>query len=441
MDSKPLVLVIEDDPPVRLGIEQALMLADMPARGFERAEPALERLAAGFGGVVVCDVRLPGMDGLAVLERVVAIDRDIPVVLVTGHGGIDMAVRAMREGAYDFIEKPFSSDRLVDVVRRALDRRRLVLENRALRERLSTRQAPRLIGEVAAIQNIRRLVGTIAPAEVDVLIYGETGTGKEVLARALHAASGRSGEFVAINCGAMPESVFESEVFGHEAGAFTGAIKRRIGKIEHAAGGTLFLDEIESMPLALQVKLLRVLQERRLERLGSNQAIPVDCRVIAASKADLKALSDAGGFRSDLYYRLNVICIELPALRERRADIPLLATHFLIEAAERYRCAVPPLPDSRIDEWMRHDWPGNVRELRNAVDRFCLGVAAATERDPEDASLVQRVDRFERELIEQALRRAGGNVSAAAERLQLPRKTLYDKLQRHRLLPQDYREV
>lgn len=440
MDSKPLVLVIEDDPPVRLGIEQALMLADMPARGFDRAEPALERLAAGFGGVVVCDVRLPGMDGMAVLERVVAIDRDIPVVLVTGHGGIDMAVRAMREGAYDFIEKPFSSDRLVDVVRRALDRRRLVLENRELRERLSTRQAPRLIGEVAAIQNIRRLVGTIAPAEVDVLIYGETGTGKEVLARALHAASGRSGEFVAINCGAMPESVFESEVFGHEAGAFTGAIKRRIGKIEHAAGGTLFLDEIESMPLALQVKLLRVLQERRLERLGSNQAIPVDCRVIAASKADLKALSDAGGFRSDLYYRLNVICIDLPALRERRADIPLLATHFLIEAAERYRCAVPPLPDSRIDEWMRHDWPGNVRELRNAVDRFCLGVAAATERDPDDASLVQRVDRFERELIEQALRRAGGNVSATAERLQLPRKTLYDKLQRHRLLPQDYRE-
>ncbi|MBW7859671.1 MAG: sigma-54 dependent transcriptional regulator [Rhodocyclaceae bacterium] len=441
MDTRPSVLLIEDDPPVRLGIEQALALADIPVRGFERAEPALERIGAGFNGVVVSDVRLPGLDGLALLERVIRIDRDLPVVLITGHGGISMAVQAMREGAYDFIEKPFASDRLVGVVQRALDRRRLVLENRELRERLLDRQTLRLIGEVPAIQNIRRVIGTIAPTEVDVLIYGETGTGKEVLARSIHAASGRRGEFVAINCGAMPESVFESEVFGHEAGAFTGAIKRRIGKIEHAAGGTLFLDEIESMPLALQVKLLRVLQERRVERLGSNQSIPVDCRIIAASKADLAELSDAGQFRSDLFYRLNVVCIQLPPLRERKADIAQLATHFLIEAAERYRCPVPPLPDSRIEEWMRQDWPGNVRELRNAVDRFCLGIASASAREGEEQSLVQRVDRFERELIELALARVGGNVSAAAERLQIPRKTLYDKLQRHRILPQDYRDA
>jgi two-component system C4-dicarboxylate transport response regulator DctD len=441
MDTRPSVLLIEDDPPVRLGIEQALALADIPVRGFERAEPALERIGAGFNGVVVSDVRLPGLDGLALLERVIRIDRDLPVVLITGHGGISMAVQAMREGAYDFIEKPFASDRLVAVVQRALDRRRLVLENRELRERLLDRQTLRLIGEVPAIQNIRRVIGTIAPTEVDVLIYGETGTGKEVLARSIHAASGRRGEFVAINCGAMPESVFESEVFGHEAGAFTGAIKRRIGKIEHAAGGTLFLDEIESMPLALQVKLLRVLQERRVERLGSNQSIPVDCRIIAASKADLAELSDAGQFRSDLFYRLNVVCIQLPPLRERKADIAQLATHFLIEAAERYRCPVPPLPDSRIEEWMRQDWPGNVRELRNAVDRFCLGIASASAREGEEQSLVQRVDRFERELIELALARVGGNVSAAAERLQIPRKTLYDKLQRHRILPQDYRDA
>ena len=440
MTTSPSVLLIEDDALVRLGIEQALTLADITARSFDNAEAALERLGAAFPGVIVTDVRLPGMDGLTLLERIVAIDRDIPVVLITGHGGISMAVQAMREGAYDFIEKPFASDRLVEVVKRGLDRRRLVLENRDLREKLVARQAARLVGEVPAVQQIRRVVSTIAPAEVDVLIYGETGCGKEVLARSIHAASGRKGEFVAINCGAMPESVFESEVFGHEAGAFTGAIKRRIGEVALAAGGTLFLDEIESMPLSLQVKLLRVLQERQVERLGSNQAIAVDCRVIAASKADLKALAEAGSFRNDLFYRLNVICIELPPLRERKADIPQLVTHFLIEAAERYRCPVPPLPDSRIDEWMSQDWPGNVRELRNAVDRFCLGVAATTERDPEDVSLSQRVDRFEREIIEQALHRAGGNVSAAAERLQLPRKTLYDKLQRHQLLPQDYRE-
>ncbi len=438
---RPCVLLIEDDASVRLGIEQALSLADIPVRAFERAEPALERIAAGFGGVVVTDVRLPGMDGLACLARVTAIDPDIPVVLITGHGGVAMAVQAMREGAYDFIEKPFKSDRLVEVVQRALDRRRLVLENRQLKEALAERRAVRLIGEVPAIQNIRRVVGTIAPTEVDVLIYGETGTGKEVLARAIHAASERRGEFVAINCAAMPESVFESEVFGHEAGAFTGAIKRRIGKIEHAAGGTLFLDEIESMPLALQVKLLRVLQERKLERLGSNQSIDVDCRVIAASKSDLKALADEGRFRSDLFYRLNVICLQLPALRERKEDIPLLVTHFLQEAARRYRCPIPPLPEHQIDDWVAQDWPGNVRELRNAVDRFCLGVAVAEERDADTgASLSERMDRFERQLIEDALRRSGGSVGAAAERLQMPRKTLYDKLQRHRLIPDDYRE-
>jgi two-component system C4-dicarboxylate transport response regulator DctD len=440
MDIRPSVLLIEDDASVRLGIEQALALADIPVRAFERAEPALERVGAGLKGVVVTDVRLPGIDGLACLARVMAVDRDIPVVLITGHGGVAMAVQAMREGAYDFIEKPFKSDRLVEVVQRALDRRRLVLENRELKEQLMARRAVRLLGEGAAIRNIRRLVGTLAPTEVDVLIYGETGTGKEVLARAIHAASERHGEFVAINCGALPESVFESEVFGHEAGAFTGAIKRRIGKIEHARGGTLFLDEIETMPPALQVKLLRVLQERKLERLGSNQTIEVDCRVIAASKADLKALSDEGRFRSDLYYRLNVVCLELPALRERKEDIPLLATHFLFEAAQRYRCPVPPLSEQQIDEWMAQDWPGNVRELRNAVDRFCLGVAVSEERDGDAAaSLAQRMDRFERQLIEDALHRCAGSVGAAAERLQMPRKTLYDKLQRHRLFPDDYR--
>ncbi|MCB1900577.1 sigma-54-dependent transcriptional regulator [Cognatazoarcus halotolerans] len=433
-------LVVEDDPVVCKGVLQALDLAGITARGFDRAESALALLDAGFGGVLVCDVRLPGMDGLACLAEVQRRDGEIPVILMTGHGGISMAVQAMREGAYDFIEKPFTSDRLCDVVRRGLDRRRLVLENRRLKEQVLEKKSVFLLGDSAPIQHIRRMVAAIGPTEADVLIYGETGTGKEVVARALHAASGRSGEFVAINCAALPESVFESEIFGHEAGAFTGALKRRIGKIEFARAGTLFLDEIENMSPQLQVKLLRVLQERVVERLGSNQAIPVDCRIIAASKADLKALSDAGEFRADLYYRLNVVCLELPPLRARKSDIAVLAAHFLIQAASRYHCPAPALGGRELEAWMAHDWPGNVRELRNAVDRFCLGVVAA-EPMPQagGAGLVRRVDLYERQLIEAALRSCGGNVSAAAELLEIPRKTLYDRINRHGLVPEDFR--
>ena len=432
-------LVVEDDPVVCRGVLQALDLAGVRARGFDRAEAALAQLDAGFGGVVVCDVRLPGMDGLACLAEVLRRDSEIPVILMTGHGGIAMAVQAMREGAYDFIEKPFTSDRLTDVVRRGLGLRRLVLENRRLKEQVLEKKSVLLLGDSAPIQQIRRMVAAIGPTEADVLIYGETGTGKEVLARALHAASGRNGEFVAINCAALPESVFESEIFGHEAGAFTGASKRRIGKIEFARGGTLFLDEIENMSPQLQVKLLRVLQERVVERLGSNEAIAVDCRIIAASKADLKALSDAGDFRADLYYRLNVVCLELPPLRARKSDIPVLAAHFLLQAASRYRCPAPPLRARQLDEWMAEEWPGNVRELRNAVDRLCLGVVVAAPIHEPGAGLVARVELYERQLIEAALRSCAGNVSAAAEALEIPRKTLYDKINRHGLAAEDFR--
>jgi len=431
MDGNQRVLVIEDDPAVRLGVVQALDLAGMPARGVGDAESALAALDSGFAGVVVSDVRLPGMDGLSLLAAVRGRDPEIPVILITGHGGISMAVQAIRDGAYDFIEKPFTSDRLADVVRRGLEHRRLVVENRRLKEQVLEQKSVFLLGDSPPVQHLRRMVAAIGPTEADVLIYGETGTGKEVLARALHAASGRSGEFVAINCAALPESVFESEIFGHEAGAFTGALKRRIGKIEHARGGTLFLDEIENMSPQLQVKLLRVLQERVVERLGSNQPITVDCRIVAASKADLKALSDAGEFRADLYYRLNVVCLELPPLRARKSDIPILAAHFLRQAAERYHVSPPAPGQPQLDQWLGQEWPGNVRELRNAVDRFCLGViAAAPGTGAAGGSLTERVDRFERQLVEAALRESAGVVSTAAEALQIPRKTLHDRITR-----------
>ncbi len=354
--SGPEIILVEDDPAVRLGSEQAFTLAGIPVKGFPDAEGALQKIGQDFAGVIVSDVKLPGQDGLSLMNRVLALDPEIPVILVTGHGDITMAVTAMRAGAYDFIEKPFTSERLVEVGRRALEKRRLVLENRGLREQLLLEKGETLlIGESPRMQGVRRLILAVAPTQVDVLVRGETGTGKEVVARALHRASGRTGQFVALNCGALPESVFESEVFGHEAGAFTGALKRRIGKMEFAKGGTLLLDEIESMPLTLQVKLLRVLQERVVERLGGNESIAVDCRVVAATKSDLQKEVDAGRFRADLLYRLDVVAIDIPALRERREDIPLLFAHFVRLAAQRYRCSAPQWSEEEMDRWLEYD--------------------------------------------------------------------------------------
>jgi two-component system, NtrC family, C4-dicarboxylate transport response regulator DctD len=444
MDSEIQVLLVEDDAVVRRASEQALTLAGFPVKSFSAAEPMLGQITMDYGGVVVSDVKLPGRDGMAVLEEVVRIDREIPVVLITGHGDITLAVKAMRAGAYDFMEKPFSADRLVDVVRRGLEKRQLVLENRRLKAQLAHGSGEAvLIGSSPAMQRVRRLVTALAPTDVDVLVSGETGTGKEVVARAIHNVSGRRGPFVALNCGALPEVVFESEVFGHEQGAFTGAVRRRVGKIEYAQDGTLFLDEIESMPMGLQVKLLRVLQERVVERLGGNEQIPVNCRVIAASKADLKSLADSGQFRGDLYYRLAVTTIELPPLRSRKEDIPILMAHFLNVAAEHYGCPVPEWTPADLDQWLTASWPGNVRELKNLADRICLGLQSASGQRTVPASetepLAQRVDKVERSIIEEALRRSGGQVARAAETLRVPRKTLYDKLNRFGLDPDDYK--
>jgi two-component system C4-dicarboxylate transport response regulator DctD len=287
------------------------------------------------------------------------------------------------------------------------------------------------------------LIAALGPAGVDVLVEGETGSGKEVVARSLHEASGATGPFVAINCGALPETVFESEIFGAEAGAYTGASKRRIGKLEYARDGTVFLDEIESMPLALQVKMLRVLQERAVERLGANVSVPLQCRVVAATKVDLKRHAARGLFRDDLYYRLNVATIALPPLRKRREDIPLLLAHFAQLASLRFRRPVPPWRAEQLAMWQSHDWPGNVRELRNFADRWVLGLdfagAGAITEPPAQTNLGAHVDAFERSLIEAGLRCAQGSVSRAAEALGLPRKTLYDKLKRHALDPDAYR--
>lgn len=430
------VVFIEDDDMLRAAACQTFMLAGIPVSDFARAEPALSLLRADAAVVVVTDVRLPGMDGMTLLQRALEIDPDLPVILVTGHGDVTMAVAAMRLGAYDFIEKPFAPERLAGVVERAIEKRRLVLENRALRAQLANADPlAAMVGDSAPMREVRRLIVDLGDADVDVLVQGDTGTGKERVARGLHAASRRKGNFVAINCAALPESVFESEMFGVEPGAFTGATRSRAGKIEHAGGGTLFLDEIEGMALPLQAKLLRVLQERVVERLGSNRLVPVDCRIVAATKLDLAAEAAAGRFRLDLYYRLNVVSIALPRLRERSEDIPQLFSVFMLQAAERYK-RTPPEPSAEMFDWlMAQDWPGNVRELQHMADRYVLGVwrpeVETTLGGP--SGLVQRVAGFELSLIEATLERCGGDVSASAEALSVPRKTLYDKITKYRI--------
>ena len=441
------VLLVEDDAVVRAGSAQALDLAGFSVAAFDAAEPALAQVTPGFAGVIVSDVRLPGMSGLDLMAAVKAVDAQVPVILVTGHGDISMAVGAMRGGAYDFIAKPYSSEQLVEAVQRALETRRLMLEVAALRHRIADGEGidAMLLGESAAMRDLRRLILDLADESADVLIYGETGTGKEMVARCLHQFSGRRAHhFVALNCGAIPENIFESEVFGHEMGAFTGAAKRQIGKIEHAHKGSLFLDEVESLPLPLQVKMLRVLQERYVERLGSNTPIPVDVRVIAASKVDLKEWSDQQKFRSDLYYRLNLIVLNLPPLRERREDIPLLFEHFMLGAAARYKRSVPTVPGPLMQSLMAHDWPGNVRELRNIAERFVLGLASGADgllaaRSAVPVPLADQVGAFERAVIEQELRRAGGSTAEVSATLGVPKQTLYYKMQKYGLVPDDYR--
>ncbi|WP_153101766.1 sigma-54-dependent transcriptional regulator [Paraburkholderia hayleyella] len=435
------VLYIEDDALVRRASMQSLQLAGFEVIGHASVEAAAMLIDREFSGVIVSDIRLPGASGLDLLAQCRERAPDVPVILVTGHGDISMAVQAMRDGAYDFIEKPFASERLIETVRRALERRKLVRENLALRRELAghNTNVPRIIGRSVAIEQVRRLIANIAPTDAAVLINGDTGAGKELIARSLHELSPRHDKpFIAINCGALPESMFESEMFGYEPGAFTGAVKRRIGKLEHASGGTLFLDEIESMPLALQVKLLRVLQEGMLERLGSNQPVRVNCRVVAAAKGEMAEHVASGAFRQDLLYRLNVVTIVLPPLAERREDIVPLFEHFVLDAAVRYQRPAPFLSELQRMRLMQRDWPGNVRELRNAADRFVLGVAEDSLALPENdassqQSLKERVEQFERALIVQALEQAGGVVALAADQLHLGKATLYEKIKRYGL--------
>jgi DNA-binding NtrC family response regulator len=429
------VVLIEDDDSFRDIVSQLLDGAGFVVHAFEDPDDALRELPKLDAHVVLTDLYLHNTTGLEVLSRVHEIDAELPVVLMTAHGDIRTAVDAIQRGAYDFIEKPLAREQAERLLNRAGERRRLVLENRALKDRLafSTGLERVLVGRSEPMRALRDKVLRIASTPANVILLGETGSGKELVTRCLHEFSGRKGNFVAINCAAVPENLFESELFGHEAGAYTGAGKQRIGKIEYANNGTLLLDEIEAMPMQLQVKILRVLQEREVERLGSNKPVPVNLRVVAATKVDLRDYSEQGKFRMDLYYRLNVASIRIPALRERREDLPELFGHFVHDIAMRSgQDPLEPAPDLQR-KLLAHDWPGNVRELRNVAEQFQLGIPMAMEEGipDEQAGLDRIMSSVERSVIATALRRHQGNANAACEELKINYSTLYRRMKQY----------
>jgi two-component system C4-dicarboxylate transport response regulator DctD len=443
--SRGRILFVDDETQLRESAREWLSLSGFSVEAAADARSALRLLRDGEFEALVTDIRMPGADGMALMRAARDTDPSLPVILLTGHGDVALAVEAMRGGAHDFLEKPYDADHLVAVIDRAVAARRLDAEVERLRARQGAQAAleDRLIGNAPAILELRRRLAQLAEIDVDILISGETGTGKEVAARALHDfGKRRTRPFVALNCAAIPESVFESELFGHEKGAFTGAGERRIGRIEHADGGTVFLDEVDSMPLALQAKLLRVIQERVVEPLGSNRQMPVDVRFIASTKLDLKAESNAGRFRSDLYFRLATVETDIPPLSARRDDIPLLFRHFAREAAGRH-----DLPDripeaALLAELAAADWAGNVRELRAAAERYALGLPTPGRSGIGDmaangARLPERVAAYEASLIRAALEEHGGNAQTASEALGVPRRTLSEKIARYGLKSTD----
>jgi DNA-binding NtrC family response regulator len=450
--STPHVLFVDDESALR-----TLMAERLTEKGFEvveadSGEKALELLDQFAFDVVITDLRMPGVDGTRVIEAAVERYPGIIAIVITGYGTVKDAVDAIKRGASDFIAKPFQFDELMHVLQKALEQRRLTSENAYLRSQLEERyQFGGILGRSRPMQALFQLLDTVARSNSTILITGETGTGKEVVARAIHHNSPRRPHrFVALNCSAIPETLLEAELFGHVRGAFTGAVGTRQGRFEQAHKGTLFLDEVGTMSAALQMKVLRALQEREFERIGDNQTIKVDVRVIAATNSELSRMVASGTFREDLYYRLNVIPIELPPLRERRDDIPLLVKHFLEKFAPG---ATMHVSQSAMRALMAYQWPGNVRQLENAVERaVALGAGrqevTSSDLPPEIQSMPQTtatpfvdfpedgldlpayLGSIERDLVHRALDRTGGNRNKAADLLRIKRTTLVEKLKR-----------
>ncbi|MQA28338.1 MAG: response regulator [Luteitalea sp.] len=451
---KPTILVVDDEPGVRSSLTGVLRDEGYNVESVPSGESCLDRVTRGAVDLILLDVWLPGMDGLATLARLRERQVDAQIVLISGHGNIESAVKAIKMGAFDFVEKPLSLDKTLLVVRNALRQQRLEAENRALRARVDRTQT--MVGESQAMRQLRAQVAMAAPTNGRVLIYGENGTGKELVARTVHALSRRrTATFVEVNCAAIPEELIESELFGHLRGAFTGAVADRRGKFEVADGGTIFLDEIGDMSLKTQAKVLRVLQEQTMEPVGGTNRIKVDARVLAATNKDLQTEIRNGRFREDLYFRLNVIPISVPPLRDRYEDIPLLAEHFMAELAREYGRRVKRFDPGAFSLLQHYPWPGNVRELRNVIERLMIMVpgdsiaaedlgfleAGTPSRTPpaqvssERMTLHEARDRFERDLILRTLADQQGNMSRTAEVLGVERSNLYRKMRAFGIAP------
>jgi DNA-binding NtrC family response regulator len=449
------VLVVDDEEDLRQAIVELLTQDGFEVQGVASAEQALELLSQTPFDVLIADNNLPGKSGLDLLADALARYPETVGIVITGFGTIETAVQAIKTGAYNYLSKPFKLVELSIMVRKGLEERTLRFENQYLRSQLKTRFAfDNIIGTGKSMARIFELVDSVAGLNSTVLIQGETGTGKELIAKAIHFNSPRKEQkMVSINCGAIPENLLESELFGHVKGAFTGAVQNRVGRFEQANNGTIFLDEIGNMPLALQVKLLRVLQEREFERVGGNNSIKVDVRIIAATSSNLEQMVAQGTFREDLYYRLNVIPLHIPALRERREDIPLLIQRFITQFSETHRLEAKTVSPPVMKALMTYEWPGNVRQLENIVERMValtgtrtvimpsdlppeiqhtdsIGNGHIVEIPEEGINFTNIVVDMERELILQGLRKANGNKKLAAKLLNLKRTTLIEKIKR-----------
>ncbi|MGV8955181.1 MAG: sigma-54-dependent transcriptional regulator [Cypionkella sp.] len=436
------VALIDDDHAFRSALAERLALEDLMVSSFASAASALKTLDATFEGVVVTDLRMPGMDGRQLVERLNVVDRDLPVIMMTGHGDIDDAVEAMKRGAYDFLAKPFVPERLVETLRRALEKRALVLDNRRLAAAVVDDEGSiPLSGSSHAVEALRAAIVKLADAQVDVLIEGETGAGKEAVARAIHNASRRRPRpFVTVSCAALPQVGAESLLMGDGTGS-TGAVRRRLGQIEQSHQGTLFLDEIDLASPAVQRLLLRVLEEREILPVGAMEPHALDLRILASTKGDPAEAVATGALREDLYYRLNVIRMRTPPLRERREDVPLLFARFLDRVASRLGRAAPPIDHTIRRRLLEHDWPGNLRELANYASQVAVGLSPLSDETDAGQGLSDRVLAYEAQLIQEALTRHRGDIRQVMAALNLPRKTLYDKMARHGLVPAKHRGI
>jgi two-component system nitrogen regulation response regulator NtrX len=453
---KARILIVDDDAAIRGSLERILEYEDYVVRAAESGEAALEALSERRFDLALLDIKMPGMDGLELLERVKKSHEELVCIMVSGHGTVQTAVEATKLGAFDFLEKPPDRDRLLVTIRNGLQQAVLVSETQTARRRLGT--SLEIVGESAPIEHVLRQIEKVAPTNATVLITGENGTGKELVAHAIHRRSPRrEGRFLQMNCAAIPEELIESELFGHEKGAFTGATSRREGKFELADGGTLLLDEIGDMSPTVQAKVLRVLEEGRFERVGSSQTLSADVRILAATNKDLEAAVARGSFREDLFFRLNVVPVHVPPLRERRDDVPLLVAHFMALYCEREDVPPVELEPEVLELLKRHAWPGNVRELRNTLERMVIlsdrvrltredvpfeGVERASS-GPGDLELLEATtfeefkDRSEEAYLRHQLERNGWNVQKTAKALVMQRSNLYKKIEKYGLVREE----